>query len=212
MRPLFISLDGPDGVGKSTQIALLRDWLVARGQDVLVCRDPGGTRLGEKIRHLLLHAEDVTISRKCELLLYMASRAQMVEEIIVPALSAGRTVLSDRYLLASVVYQGHAGGIPTADIWAVGRVATGGLMPDLTIVLDAPLEITAARMQREHDRMERQGETFRARLRDGYLAEAAIRPENIFVVDAARAVAAVQADIQAAIERVLTLPPRSLEG
>lgn len=212
MRSLFISLDGPDGVGKSTQIELLRDWLVAGGREVLICRDPGATRLGEKIRHLLLHADDVAISRKSELLLYMASRAQMVDELIVPALEAGKTVLSDRYLLASVVYQGHAGGIPTADIWAVGQMATGGLMPDVTIVLDAPLETAAARMQRAHDRMERQGEAFRARLRDGYLAEAAIQPKNIIVVDAAREIAAVQADIRTAVERVLTLPPRPLEG
>ncbi|MDZ4780620.1 MAG: dTMP kinase [Planctomycetia bacterium] len=212
MRPLFISLDGADGVGKSTQIELLRAWLAARGQNVVTCRDPGATPLGEKIRHLLLHTEGLAISRKSELLLYMASRAQLVEEIIAPALAAGKTVLSDRYLLASVVYQGHAGGLPTGDIWKVGKVATGGLLPDLTIVLDAPPETTDARMQRERDRMERQGDAFRDHLRQGYLTEAATQPQNIIVIDAAREIAAVQSDIQAAVERVLTLPSRTIEG
>lgn len=205
---MFISLDGADGVGKSTQLELLRAWLVGRGHSVVTCRDPGATALGEKIRHLLLHAEDVTISRTSELLLYMAARAQMVAEVIRPALEMGKTVLSDRYLLASVVYQGHAGGLDTEDIWSVGRVATGGLLPDLTIVLDAPLTATEARMQRALDRMERQGDEFRARLRDGYLAEAAKRPDAIVVVNAARSIDEVQSDIQQAVERVLAQTPR----
>lgn len=197
---MFISLDGADGVGKSTQLELLRGWFSTRGHEVVTCRDPGATPLGEKIRQLLLHADDVAISRASELMLYMAARAQMVEEIVRPALTAGRTVISDRYLLASVVYQGHAGGLNPGDIWAVGQVATGGLIPDLTIVLDAPLDATEARMQRARDRMERQGDEFRSRLRDGYLSEAARQPEQIVVVDAARPIEAVQADIQSVVE------------
>ncbi len=204
---MFISLDGADGVGKSTQMELLRAWLTASGRDVVTCRDPGATPLGEKIRHLLLHADDVSISRTSELLLYMAARAQMVEEIIRPALTAGKTVISDRYLLASVVYQGHAGGLSTTDIWAVGQVATGGLMPDVTIVLDAPLAATEGRMQRVRDRMEQQGDDFRGRLRDGYLTEAAQQSARIIVVDAARSIDAVQADIQAAVARWLVNQP-----
>ena len=141
---MFISLDGADGVGKSTQLELLRAWLVGRGHSVVTCRDPGATALGEKIRHLLLHAEDVTISRTSELLLYMAARAQLVAEVIRPALELGKTVLSDRYLLASVVYQGHAGGLDTEDIWSVGRVATGDLgqlQGKGTRVVKVPIEL-----------------------------------------------------------------------
>jgi dTMP kinase len=135
-----------------------------------------------------------------ELLLYMAARAQMVQDVIRPALAAGQTVLCDRYLLASVVYQGHAGGLSTQEIWSIGRAATGGLLPDLTIVLDAPLSATEARMQRARDRMEQQGEDFRAKLRGGYLSEAAAHPQDIVVVDAARSIEAVQSDIQHAVE------------
>jgi dTMP kinase len=205
---MFISLDGADGVGKSTQLELLRAWLESRGHAVVTCRDPGATALGEKVRHLLLHAEDVTISRTSELLLYMAARAQMVAEVIRPALDAGKTVLSDRYLLASVVYQGHAGGLATEDIWSVGRVATGGVLPDLTIVLDAPRSATEPRMQRERDRMERQGDAFLSRLRDGYLTEAAKHPDSIVVIDAARSIEEVQSDIQQAVERGMAKSPR----
>lgn len=200
---MFISLDGADGVGKSTQLALLRDWLITQGREVLTCRDPGGTALGEQIREILLHTDDVAISRTSELFLYMASRAQMVEEVIRPALAAGKTVLCDRYLLASVVYQGHAGGLNRDDIWAVGRVATAGLAPDVTIILDAPLEVAEARMQRVRDRMEQQGDDFRARLRQGYLQEAARQPDRLVVVDAARPVEAVRDDIQAVVRRFL---------
>jgi dTMP kinase len=205
---MFISLDGADGVGKSTQLELLRAWFEGRGHSVLTCRDPGATALGEKIRHLLLHTEDVNIARTSELLLYMAARAQMVAEVIRPALEAGKTVLSDRYLLASVVYQGHAGGLDTDSIWSVGRVATDGVLPDLTIVLDAPRSATEPRMQRERDRMERQGDAFLSRLRDGYLAEAAKYPESIVVVDATRSIEEVQSDIQQAVERALAKSPR----
>jgi dTMP kinase len=121
-------------------------------------------------------------------------------------------VLSDRYLLASVVYQGHAGGLNADDIWTVGRVATGGLLPDVTIVLDAPLAETEARMQRERDRMERQGDDFRSRLRGGYLVEAAAQPDKIVVVDAARSIEAVQSAIQAAVERAMARRPRATQG
>lgn len=126
----------------------------------------------------------------------MAARTQMVEEVIRPALEQGKTVLCDRYLLANVVYQGHGGGLDVPTLWEVGRVATGGLMPDLTIVLDVPPEVAAARIARPLDRMERQGEAFHARVRQGFLTEAARAPDRIAVVDAARTIDDVQADIR----------------
>ncbi len=143
------------------------------GLDVVVCRDPGSTPLGEVVRGILLDRHDLHINRRSEMLLYMAARAQMVEQVIRPALERGQLVLSDRFLLANVVYQGYGGGLDVATIWDVGRIATGGLMPDLTIVLDVPFEVAAARIARPLDRMEKQGSEFHARVREGFLTEAA---------------------------------------
>lgn len=199
---MFLSIDGGDGVGKSTQIALLADWLRASGHDVVICRDPGSTRLGEAVRELLLHRDDLHPARVTEMLLYMAARAQMTEEVIRPALEQGKAVISDRYLLANVVYQGHAGGLDVETLWKVGQVATGGLAPDLTIVLDMPFDAAAARLQRELDRMEKQGDAFHSRVRQGFLAEAARQPDRIIVINAAQPIDVVQAEIRRAVERV----------
>ena len=193
---MFLSIDGGDGTGKSTQVELLAQWLRQQGRDVVTCRDPGSTPLGEAVRNILLDRHDLHIHRRSEMLLYMAARAQMVEEVIRPALEQGKTVLCDRYLLANVAYQGYGGGLDVPTLWEVGRVATGGLMPELTIVLDVPPEVAAARMARPLDRMEKQGAAFHARVRDGFLAEAARAPQRIVVVNAARSIEEVQAEIQ----------------
>ena len=193
---MFFSFDGVDGSGKSTQARLFCDWLLAGGHEVVVCRDPGSTRLGDEIRTLLLHRDDLPLARRAEMLLYMAARAELVEEVIAPALAAGRTVVSDRFLLANVVYQGHAGGLDVASLWQVGRVATGGIEPDLTFVLDLDDARAGQRLNRPLDRMERQGDEFRAALRTGYLAEAARSPDRVAVIDAAGAIDDVQAEIR----------------
>jgi dTMP kinase len=200
---VFLALDGLDGTGKSTQQRLLCDWLRERGHDVVACRDPGTTPLGERIRTLLLARDSVAIERRAEMLLYMAARAQMVREVIEPALAAGKSVVSDRYLLANVVYQGHAGGLDPAAIWRVGQIATGGLLPELTIVLDMPPDAAATRIQRQRDRMEEQGDDFSRRVREGFLAEAANDPQGIVVINAAQSIEAVYADIRTAVENVL---------
>ena len=200
---MFFSIDGGDGAGKSTQVALFCQWLGQQGREVVACRDPGSTPLGEAVRQLLLDRHDLRIDRRSEMLLYMAARAQLVEEIIRPALANGKTVVSDRYLLANVVYQGHAGGLDVATLWEEGRVATGGLLPDLTIVLDMPAEAAAKRLVRQPDRMELQGEAFHARVRAGFLAEAARQPDRIAVLSAAQSIEQVQADIRRAAERFL---------
>jgi dTMP kinase len=196
---MFFSFDGSDGSGKTTQIALFCDWLGSLGHTVVACRDPGSTRLGEEVRKLLLEREDLALSRTAEMLLYMAARAQLVAEVIRPALAAGKTVVSDRFLLANVVYQGYAGGLDVASLWQVGHVATGGLEPDLTFVLDIDDACAARRLNRPLDRMERQGDDFRAALRAGYLTEAAKRPDRILVIDASRSIDEVQADIRQAV-------------
>jgi len=200
---MFLSIDGGDGTGKSTQTELLCQWLGQQGRAVVTCRDPGSTRLGEAVRNLLLDRHDLEIDRRSEMLLYMAARAQMVEEVIRPALEQGKTVVSDRYLLANVAYQGYGGGLDVATLWEVGRVATGGLMPDLTIVLDVPAEVAAARLARPLDRMEQQGAAFHARVREGFLAEAARRPERIIVVSAAGSVEQVQSEIRRIVRQII---------
>ncbi len=181
---MFISLDGGDGVGKSTQVGLLADWLRQLGHSVLTCRDPGSTRLGEAIRTLLLDRQDLSMVLKAEMFLYMAARAQMVEELIRPALAAGQTVLADRYLLANVVYQGYGGGLEVGSLWQIGQLATGGLMPDLTIVLDVPVEAALARLGQKRDRIEARTREFHERVRQGFLQEARQQPDQIVVVDA----------------------------
>jgi dTMP kinase len=195
---MFFSFDGIDGVGKTTQMELFCEWLRAKGHDVLECRDPGSTPLGERVREILLHGgEDTTIGRRAEMLLYMAARAQLVDEVIRPALAAGKTVVSDRYLLANIVYQGHAGGLDLEAIRRVGSVATDGIWPDVVFLLDMAPTAADGRMQRTLDRMERQGADFRERLRDGFLAEAARAENRVRVINADRPVDVVQAEIRA---------------
>ncbi|MGA2620916.1 MAG: dTMP kinase [Thermoguttaceae bacterium] len=195
---MFISIDGGDGTGKSTQVQRFCQWLREQGHTVVACRDPGSTRLGEAVRELLLGRHDLAIRRRSEMLLYMAARAQLVEELIRPALELGQTVVTDRYLLANVVYQGYGGGLDVDALWELGRQATGGLMPELTIVLDMPSAQAASRIDRQLDRMESQGAAFHQRVRAGFLTEAARHPGTMVVIDATRSVEQVQADIRAA--------------
>lgn len=192
---MFFSFDGVDGVGKSTQIRLLADALKARGHDVVTCRDPGGTPLGEKLRSLLLDHHDTPIHARSEMLLYMASRAQLVEDVIRPALSAGKVVISDRYLLANVVYQGHAGGLDPADLWRVGEITVAGVMPRMVFLLDMPADLAASRIARVHDRMESRGLEYFTKVREGFLTEARQRPEAIRIVTADRPAEVVHEEI-----------------
>jgi dTMP kinase len=199
-RAAFISLDGIDGTGKSTQCQLLADWLRQRGHAVVTCVDPGGTPLGQQLRDILLH-QPGKVEPACEALLFMASRAQLVSEVIRPALDAGKVVISDRFLLANVVYQGHAGGLGPELLWQVGQLSTGGLEPDLTIVLDLPPQQAAARRRGKADKIEGRGAKFHERVREGFLAEAARRADKICVVDASGSIDEVQEAIRRAVAR-----------
>jgi dTMP kinase len=160
----------------------------------------GATPTGDAIRAILLDRHDLQLAPTSEMLLYMAARAQLVAEVIGPSLARGEWVVSDRYLLANIVYQGHAGGLDPDTIRRVGSVATGGLEPDLVLLLDIDLETAARRLARPLDKLENRGDAFRGRLRAGYLAEAARHPDRIVVVDAAGNPAEVQANLQAALE------------
>ena len=201
---MFFSFDGVDGVGKSTQIRLLAEALRERGREVVTCRDPGGTALGERLREILLNHHATRIHRRSEMLLFMASRAQLVEEVIRPALSEGKIVISDRYLLATVVYQAHAGGLAPDDVWRVGEVTVGGIMPRLTFLLDMPATRAAARQQRAPDRMEAQGLEYLERVRQGFLTEAGRFSHHVVVIDADRPVGTVHEDILRHAVSVLT--------
>jgi dTMP kinase len=194
---MFFSFDGIDGAGKSTQVGLFCDALRERGYDVVTCRDPGSTPLGERVRELLLARDaGVAIGLRSEMLLYMAARAQLVEEVIRPALASGRVVVSDRYLLANVVYQGHAGGLDPNTIREVGQIATAGLLPDCVFLLDMPPSEAGRRMMnRPLDRMESLGDEYRKRLQEGFRAEAEGWDNRIHLIDAARPIDSVHADI-----------------
>ena len=214
----FLVLDGPDGGGKTTQAARLADWLRERGFDVVACRDPGGTELGNRLRSILLDRHAVPISIRAEMLLYMASRAQMVEEVIRPALEAGQVVVCDRFLLATIVYQGHAGGLDPSEIAAVGKAATGGLFPDLTMVLDVDPASARGRVGPARDRIEDRPSEYHERVREGYLEAASSGwggtglsssyPAPIVLVDATAGPDVVFEAIKSEVERVLALDPR----
>jgi dTMP kinase len=207
-RGTFLSLDGIDGTGKSTQCRLLAEWLRRRGRDVVQCADPGGTAVGTALRDILLHHRG-ELTPACEAFLFMASRAQLVAEKIRPALESGRAVVCDRFLLANVAYQGYGAGLDVGQLWEIGRLSAGGIEPDLTIVLDLPPEAALKRRSRAPDRMEKRARDFHERVRQGFLTEARRRPERVRVIDAGPPVEVVHSLICKEVERVLGAGPRT---
>ena len=202
-KPVFLSLDGLDGTGKSTQCRLLVEWLTSQKVPVTACTDPGGTALGLELRHILLHYREHRMAVATEALLFMASRAQLVEEVIRPALERGEVVVSDRFTLANVVYQGHAGGMSPDDLWTIGRIATGGLEPDLTLVFDLPVEAALARRQRDADRMEERDIAYQERVCTGFRYEAGMQPGKYRLIDATPEVEIVQRAVRREVARLL---------
>jgi dTMP kinase len=202
MPALFLSLDGLDGTGKSTQCRALTDWLRGQGLAVTASVDPGGTPVGDALRTLVLDSRR-DMSLTCESLLYMASRAELVARVIRPALAAGNVVVSDRFLLANVVYQGHAGGLAVDDLWRIGLLCTGGLEPDLTLVLDMPVEQAQARRGRAADRVEQRDRDYHERVRQGFLAEARRHPDRIRVIDARPPAEDVQMAVRESVQGLL---------
>lgn len=182
---MFLVIEGLDGSGKSTQIRLLREWLASRTREpVLLVREPGGTALGESLRALLLATEEGPLTPETELFLFMAARADLCRRRLAPALARGEIVLADRFLWSSVVYQGYAGGLDPEEVLRIGRVAVGGLEPDLTIILDVPPETGEGRRSGvSPDRMEAKGLEFQARVRSGYLDLARRHPDRVAIID-----------------------------
>ncbi len=204
-RGIFITFEGSEGCGKSTQIGLLAEWLRGSGREVVLVREPGGTPAGELIRHLLQHApEGENLTPEAELLLFAASRAQLVREIIEPALAAGHAVISDRFLDSTTVYQGVARRIPADATARINAFAVGTCLPDATFLLDIDPDVAAARIgDREKDRIEREPASFFHAVREGYLAVAASEKKRIHIIDASREPEAVAVDIRNATARLL---------
>jgi dTMP kinase len=194
---MFISFEGIDGCGKTTQAGLLAASLRRDGAEVVLTREPGGTALGEEIRGLLLHGGDV--APWAEAALYAASRAQHVDEVIRPALGRGAVVVCDRYVDSSVAYQGIGRGLGLEQVLELNLAAVGGLMPDLTVLLELGVEAADARLGDERDRLEREDDAFRARVADGYRSLAARFPGRYVVVDAGRAVKELAEEIGGAV-------------
>lgn len=184
----LISFEGSEGSGKSTQITRLADQLQRNGREVVVTREPGGTEIGEQIRNIIVHnSKGDEMCPETELLLFTAARAQVVREVIMPALGRGAVVLTDRYLDSSTVYQGVARNLAPGPVSEINRFAVGDVMPDLTIVIDVPTEVSLARIRQRAsglpDRMERQNISFYTKVREGYLLLARQWPERVVVVD-----------------------------
>lgn len=205
-RGWFITVEGPDGAGKTTQAASLADHLRLRGIDVVLTREPGGTPLGEHVRDLLLTSGAVTATDPLtDALLFSAARRQLVVDVLRPALEAGRTVVCARYADSTLAYQGYGAGVPLDRLHAVEALATDGLAPDLTVLLDLSVEAGLGRKgPDEMTRFEGLDLAFHRRVRDGFLALAAASPERFVVVDAARSPDDVATAVNAAADRLLS--------
>ncbi len=205
-RGIFITFEGIEGCGKSTQVERLRSYLVESGREVVVTREPGGCLIGEKVRDILLNPENRGMTALTELLLYEASRAQHVADVIRPALDEGKTVISDRFYDASTAYQGHARGIGADKVEELNLFATAGLRPDLTIVLDLPASEGLRRLGRDLDRIESEALDFHEKVRKGYIEIARSDPARVKVVDSSGTIETTAAEIRRIVDRFL--PPR----
>ena len=200
MASAFITFEGIDGCGKSTQLRMLASELRLRGQEVVATREPGGTPLGLRVRQLVLDSEE-HVDPLAELLLYAADRAQHVRTHVRPALDSGHVVLSDRYADATVAYQGAGRGFPPELVAELVVLATGGLMPDLTLIFDLPVDESQRRQARRTskgiaaDRLDAEDAAFHTRVRDAYLRIAAAEPDRVHVIDASGSVQETQSQV-----------------
>jgi dTMP kinase len=205
-RGRFITLEGIDGCGKTTQFHALASWLRGMGKEVVETVEPGGTSIGQQVRKILLNPENSDLKPRAELLLYFASRAQNVEEVIRPALDAGRFVLCDRFTDSTLVYQGCGRGLDVPVVKELDRIACQGLEPDTTVLIDIDLETSLARARRRNDRVgqdesriDEESAAFHQRVRDGYMALAAANAQRFVVVDGRATVGEVTKRIREAL-------------
>lgn len=200
-RGLFLTFEGGDGSGKSTQVALLTEWLAEQGRTVVHAREPGGTELGAELREIILHRRGY-IAPRAEALLYAADRAHNIATVVRPALESGHIVIQDRYLDSSVAYQGGGRGLTAERVEELNLWAVDGLLPRLTVLLDLDPAQLPARLTGAPDRLERAGAEFHHRTRQAFLERAAAHPERFVVLDAARPVEEIAAEVR---ERVAAL-------
>jgi dTMP kinase len=182
-RGRFITFEGSEGCGKSTQSKMLLDHLQAKGFSAKLIREPGGVAISEKVRSILLDRGNTAMSKECETLLYMASRAQLVEEVILTELAKGTVLLSDRFLDSTLAYQGYGCGVDIKTIQTIGRFATKGIDPDLTFLLDLDTEEGLRRRGSERDRIEMRSLEYHGKVRKGYLEIARQEPKRVIVID-----------------------------
>jgi dTMP kinase len=210
----FIVFDGGEGCGKSTQAQLLKQVFETSGARVLLVRDPGSTTIGELIRAILLNPENDQMSMRCEMLLYMAARAQMMKETILPALDSGAVVISDRFVSSTLSYQLGGDGLTKNEIEETAEMAIKGRWPDLTIILDMPPERSIARVKRAKDRIELRPPAYHEQVRKNYLTQATEMPDRYRVIAADRTLEEVHADVLAAVRAALcgTLPGLAAEA
>ena len=209
MSGVFISFEGGEGLGKSVQASRLAGDLRARGREVVHTREPGGTPAGERIRDVVLHARDVALSAEAQALLYSAARAQLVREVIRPALDAGQVVVADRFFDSMLAYQGYGHGADLEGLRALTRFAVGGLVPHRTFLIDAPVDVVIARVAERHgqwDRFHDLDADFHRRVRDGYLRLAAAEPQRFVVVNGDRTEDQIAADVRRQVEHLLGAP------
>ena len=216
MSGLFVSFEGGEASGKSSQVRRLAGALTERGRDVVLTREPGGTPLGERIRDVVLHARDVPLGTEAQVLLFSAARTELVREVIRPALDAGRIVIADRFFDSTIAYQGYGHRAPLDGVRAVTRFAVGALVPDRTFLLDIPVEVslarTEARGEARWDRFESVGRDFHQRVRDGYLRLASAEPARFVVLLGDRDESAIANDVRRAVDALLgaLAQPRSV--
>ena len=196
----FIVLDGPDGCGKSTQCKLLAEWLSEKAIEVEVFRDPGTTRVGEEIRQILLNPDNTAITTAVEVMLYMAARAQLLTEKILPALQNGKCVILDRWLSSTCAYQGFAGGFGMDKIIKIAENCLEKPWPDLTIILDIDIETAAPRLNIERDRIEQKGDDYHKNVRQGFL-ELAKKHRDAVIVDSSSDIKSVHKEVITKIEK-----------
>jgi dTMP kinase len=203
-KGLLITFEGPDGSGKTTQISLLREYLSSKGFEVIYTREPGGTNISEKIRDIILDNKNSEMSAMCEALLYASSRAQLVSQVIKPALSEGKIIVMDRFVESSVVYQGIGRKLGEDNIRRINEAATDGLKPDITFLLTIPFEEGLKRKskQKAFDRLESSGDDFHKRVYEGYMS-LANSADYIKVIDANRTLEEVHQDILNIIEKLI---------
>jgi dTMP kinase len=205
MTGLFITFEGGDGSGKTTQINLLASWLESEGHTVVITREPGGTDLGTELRNIILHREGF-IAPRAEALLYAADRSHHIHTLVRPALKRGEIVVQDRYLDSSVAYQGAGRVLDPTEVREISLWATERLMPDLTVLLDVPASVAKERQaagERQYDRLEAEAEDFHTRVRESYLALAAEEPERFLVIDGESSIEAIHEAIVAKVSDLL---------